>query len=297
MKNVLKQLKPGKSKDPYDFPNEIFRPDVAGEDLILALTKLLNRIKSELIFPNPMNVCNVTNLFKNKGSRQDFNSHRGIFRTPVLTNILDKLIYEEEYHNIDSNLTNCNVGNRRGRNIPDNIFIINAIMNQSKNNPKEAADIGVYDVYKCFDSLWLKECINDLFEAGLTNDTLVLLYQSNLSARVAIKTTSGITERFNISKTVMQGTVWSGLMCTASMDKLCKSIYNNEELLFKYRGIVNIPPLEMVDDILTAVKCGEKSTDLNLAVNNFIEHKKLKLSAKKCGNIHVGNKAYKSKYP
>ena len=207
------------------------------------------------------------------------------------------MIYEEEYHNIDSNLTNCNVGNRRGRNIRDNIFIINAIMNQSKNNPKEAADIGVYDVYKCFDSLWLKECINDLFEAGLTNDKLVLLYQSNLSARVAIKTTSGITERFSISKTVMQGTVWSGLMCTASMDKLCKSIYNNEELLFKYRGIVNIPPLEMVDDILTAVKCGEKSSDLNLAVNNFVEHKKLKLSAKKCGNIHVGNKASKSKCP
>ena len=63
VKNVLKQLKPGKSKDPYDFPNKIFRPDVAGEDLILALTKLLNRIKSELIFPSPMNVCNVTNLF------------------------------------------------------------------------------------------------------------------------------------------------------------------------------------------------------------------------------------------
>ena len=34
VKNVLKQLKPGKSKDPYDFPNEIFRPDVAWEDLI-----------------------------------------------------------------------------------------------------------------------------------------------------------------------------------------------------------------------------------------------------------------------
>ena len=147
----------------------------------------MNRIKSELVFPDPMNVCNVTNLFKNKGSKQDFNCHRGIFRTPVLRNILDKLIYDEEYENIDNNFTNCNVGSRRGRNIRDNLFVINAIMNQSKSNPKEAADISIYDVYKCFDSLRVKECINDLYEAGLKNDKLMLLYQSNLSARIAIK--------------------------------------------------------------------------------------------------------------
>ena len=257
----------------------------------------MNRIKSELVFPDPMNVCNLTNLFKNKGSKQDFNCHRGIFRTPVLRNILDKLIYDEEYENIDNNFTNCNVGSRRGRNIRDNLFVINAIMNQSKSNPKEAADISIYDVYKCFDSLRVKECINDLYEAGLKNDKLMLLYQSNLSARIAIKTSSGVTDRFDISKIVMQGTVWAGLMCTATMDKLCKLIYDNEELLFKYKGIVNIPPLEMVDDILTAVKCGDKSIALNAAVNRFVEEKKLKLSANKCGNIHIGNKASKAKCP
>ena len=111
---VLKQLKKGKSKDPYNLPNELFRPNVAGDDLILAITKLMNRIKSELIYPKPMNICNVTNLYKNKGLKQNFDSYRGIFRTPVLRNILDKLIYIDEYQNIDQNLTNCNVGSRKG---------------------------------------------------------------------------------------------------------------------------------------------------------------------------------------
>ena len=64
---VLKSLKTGKSKDPYDIPNELMKPDVAGTDLILAVTKIMNRIKTELVFPAPLNVCNVTNLFKNKG--------------------------------------------------------------------------------------------------------------------------------------------------------------------------------------------------------------------------------------
>ena len=38
---------------------------------------------------------------KIKEKKQDFDSYRGVFRTPVLQNILDKLIYNEEYENID----------------------------------------------------------------------------------------------------------------------------------------------------------------------------------------------------
>ena len=75
VKSVLKKLKSGKSKDPYDLSNELFQPHVAGNDLILAITKLMNRIKSELSFPSPMNVCNVTNLYKNKGPQQQFDSY------------------------------------------------------------------------------------------------------------------------------------------------------------------------------------------------------------------------------
>ena len=271
-------------------PNEIFKPDVAGSDLILAITKLMNRIKDELHFPEPINVCNVTNMFKNKGLKKHFDSFRGIFRTPVLRNILDKLIYDDEYENIDENLTNFNVGSRKRRNIRDNLFVINAIANASKHNPKEATDINVYDVIKCFDSLWLEECINDLYDAGLKNNKLVLLYNSNLSANIAIKTSSGTTERFNILKTTMQGTVWSGLMCTVTMDKLCQLILQDEHILYKYRNKVMVPPLEMVDDIISAVKCGSTATALNTVINRFIELKKLKLGLKKCAKIHIGNK-------
>ena len=136
-----------------------------------------------------------------------------------------------------------------------------------------------------------------MYEAGLQNDQLNLLYNSNLNARIVVKTSSGETERFPISQIVMQGTVWAGLMCTNSMDKLCKQIYENDDLLFKYRGVVSVPPLEMVDDIVTVSKCGEKSTKLNHKVNTFIESKKLKLSSTKCANIHIGNKKSRNACP
>ena len=186
----------------------------------------------------------------------------------------------DEYGRIDQNLTDSNVGCRKKRNIRDNLFVMNAIMNSSKRGTDEACDVCVYDVKKCFDNLWLSECINDLYKAGLTNDKLCLLYYSNLHARIAVKSINGISERFTIENIVMPRTVWAGLMCTSSMDKLAQQAYSDPTLLYKYRNNVSIPPLEMVDDVICASKCGTQVVDSNTAVTSFVQLKKLQLSEK-----------------
>ena len=40
-------------------------------------------------------------------------------------------------------------------------------------------DIIIADYKQCFDSLWLEECVNDLYDAGLTDDKLSLIYKLN----------------------------------------------------------------------------------------------------------------------
>ena len=169
----------------YDLPNEIFKPEVAGDDLILAVTKLMNRIKNELSYSTLLELCSVTNLYK-KGDRASFNSYRGIFRAPVSSNILDKLIHKNEYENVDTNLSDGNVGSRKRRNVRDNLFVVNSIMNEAKQMKSQAIDIDVYDVAKCFDTMWLIESINDLYEAGIQNEKLCLMYLSNKNAQFAI---------------------------------------------------------------------------------------------------------------
>ena len=47
----------------------------------------------------------------------------------IFRSILDRLIYNDECEVLDSNLTDCNVGARKERNIRDNIFVIKAITN------------------------------------------------------------------------------------------------------------------------------------------------------------------------
>jgi hypothetical protein len=287
---VLQGLKKNKSRDPNRLPNELFDPKVAGNDLIAAVCALMNRIKRDGVYPHCLHMGDITSIYKGTGPRNEFGAHRGIFRVQVLRNILERLIYNDEYEGIDSNLTDCNVGARKNRNIRDNIFVLNAVMNDTINGSKEEVDIAIYDVDKCFDSLWLEECINDVYEAGLQNDKLNLLYLMNENAMVAIKTPYGTTDRINMKKIVMKGTVWGSLLCTATMDKLGKQKYSSEELLFKYKGEVGVPALEMVDDVVDVQKCGKDAVKANALVNSFIEHKKLTLSSSKCHKIHCGKK-------
>ena len=79
-------------------------------------------------------------------------------------------------------------------------------------------------------------------------------------------------------------------MCTTTMDQLGKQVYNDDSLTYKYKGEVAVPPLEMVDDVVTLSKCGATSIALNKTVNTFIEHKKLRLNTKKCAKMHIGKK-------
>ena len=292
---VLRNFKNNKSRDPMGFANELFKPNTAGSDLKKGILKLMNKIKNDQKYPEVLESCNISSIYKQKGSRNDFNFYRGIFRVPILRSILDRLIYNDEYDNIDRELSDSNVGARKKRNIRDNLLVMNAITNSVINGNASPIDIQVFDVEKCFDGLWLQECINDLYDTGLNNDKLPLLFLENKNAKIAVKTSTGISERDSIQNIVMQGTVWGSLMCTVTMDKLGKLIYNNNNLLYKYKGTVDIPSLGMVDDIMSIQECSEKVVMTNSVVNAFIESKKLKFSDSKCNRIHVSKKNIKTK--
>ena len=283
---VLKQLKNNKSRDPLGLANELFKPLNAGADLKNATLKLMNQIKQQQTVPDILKSCNITSLYKKKGSRKDFSNYRGIFRVTILRSILDKLIYNDEYPTIDENMTDSDVGARRHRNIRDNIFVINAILNNVRKPKIKGVDVTIYDVEKCFDKLWAKECFNDMFENGFQNDKLPLLFNENINANVAIKTSSGITKPIIISEVIMQGTVWGSLFCTSTIDKLGKQVYQMPEMCYNYKG-VQIPPLGMVDDIISVTNV-ENTGRLNKMINMFIDSKKLGLSKDKCHRIHIG---------
>lgn len=147
---VLSSLRKNKSRDPLGLANELFSSKIAGTDMKHAVLKLMNQIKTDQVIPEMMTLCNISSIWKRKGSRSTFDNYRGIFRVTILRTILDRLIYNDEYENIDKSLNDSNVGARKGRNVRDNIFVVNAVLNSASKKKEEAVDVQLYDVEKCF---------------------------------------------------------------------------------------------------------------------------------------------------
>ena len=81
MRFVVKNLKKNKSRDPHGYSNKLFQ--FGGTDVISAILKLMNGIKKQQTFPQALQPCNITSLFKNKGSIKDHNMYRGVFHVTV----------------------------------------------------------------------------------------------------------------------------------------------------------------------------------------------------------------------
>ena len=72
------------------------------------------------------------------------------------------------------------------------------------------------------------------------------------------------------------------LECSA-LDKLWKLGNDNPHLAYMYREKVVVPPLQMIDSVLTGSKCGSTARAMNSLVIRFML---------KFAKIHVGRKSY-----
>ena len=80
----------------------------------------------------------------------------------------------------------------------------------------------------------------------------------------------------NIPEIVQQGGCWGPMECSVAIDNVGKVVESRGPSLYKYKGLVNIIPLAMVDDLLGIAPCGIKSIELNTLINTQIEMKRLR---------------------
>ena len=139
----------------------------------------MNMIKKKLEFPDLLPQLNITSLYEQKGLHKKFKNYRGVFRITVLRRILNGPTYNDYFYTIALHCIDVKLTQRKHCNIRDNIFVVGAISNSVINCKQPPIETIVNDVEKCFNKLWLQATINALFEAGLTSDTLNLLYIKN----------------------------------------------------------------------------------------------------------------------
>ena len=101
-----------------------------------------------------------------------------------------------------------------------------------------------------------------MWEYGVKNDKLAMIYEGNKTNEVAVNTPVGQTTRMTVNRIVTQGGPLGPRLCSTQVDSLGKECLNTGENVYMYRGEVPIPPLAMVDDVLCISKCGMEAVEM-----------------------------------
>ena len=191
---VLSNLKNNISRDHEGFLNELFK--FSGEDIKHSFIQMFNRLKDEQKIPLYMLFALITTIPKRGLNSSMLTDERGIFRCSVIRTILMRLIYNRNYKIIDNNMSDCNIGGRKGKGCRNNLFIINGIIHDVLSSTrKKPVLLQIYDYSQMFDGINLEEAICDMFEVGVRDDSLGLLYEANREIKMSVKTQYGLTEK------------------------------------------------------------------------------------------------------
>ena len=137
LEKALSDLKNEKSRDSEGLINEIFKEGIIGTNLKTSLLMMFNKMKNENMIPSFLNRANITTVPKS-GSRLNPENERGIFRVSVVRSILMRMIYNNNYPAIDSNMSDCQMGARKKKGCKSNIWIVNGIIHEVLKSKKMA---------------------------------------------------------------------------------------------------------------------------------------------------------------
>jgi hypothetical protein len=163
---------------------------------------------------------------------------------PFLTNC------NEKYPDIDKNMSDSQMGGRKGKGCRNNIFIINGIIHDVlRSKKKKSVLLQIYDYAQMFDSINLKQAISDVYETGLKDDNLSLVYKANREIFMAVNTPDGLSERQTLKNIVLQGDTWGSILASVQVDTIgqecSKSGYG-----YEYKDVLPVGLLGLVDDTI-----------------------------------------------
>ena len=241
---AINSLKNNKTRDPFGIFNKTLKDCAEVNDLTLSLVKFVNGIKEEKYIPKTLTYSTVTSICKNKGSRRDLENDRGIFLQTIAKKILEKLLYNDLYDDIEEGMSDSNIGARKEQNVRNHIFVVNGIINEVIRKKKESVQKHIYDLVKAFDKINLQFSMNDLYDTideGKRNKKLVVLYESNKSSNITVKIPVGNTQNFLANNLVQQGGTWGPIKCSNHIDIICKKCEKVKEMGYRYKDQIRIP--------------------------------------------------------
>ena len=144
-----------------------------GDEMIKSREVLYNRIEQEKIIPRQLQQVIIKSVHK-KGSSEELSKHqRGLFLVNIVSKVYEKVkkTQNETKHN---KMSEMQTAGKNQRSTMDNIVIVSAIIEQRRIE-KSNTYIFFADAVKCFDKLWLQDCIIELAKLGYSKNDLDII--------------------------------------------------------------------------------------------------------------------------
>ena len=134
----------------------------------------------------------------------------------------------------------------------------------------------------------LQEAMLDLYDSGVKDNHLTLIYESNKDIQIKVKTPNGLTVEHTLKENVLQGDTLSSIIASNHVDTIGKKLLEeNPDYLFKYKDEVPIGVMAMVDDTVTVTEAGHKTQQMNAFFNVQAAEKRLQFSEFKCNSMTI----------
>ena len=128
--------------------------------------------------------------------RKNSGKPEGLFITNTVSKAYE-ILKKIQNEAVQSNITNMQTAGKKNKSTMDNIIVIDAIIEKQKQSHKNTYNF-FSDAGKCFDKLWLKDCLILMEEIGYNRNDIKILYRINKKAEIIVNTTVEQTESINI---------------------------------------------------------------------------------------------------
>ena len=182
-----------------------------GEEIAKSLYILFNRIKTENQTPKQWQLTTVKSIHKG-GVKENIQENQGrIFLVNAVSKIYESSL-KMQNENKSENMSQMQTARRKQRSAVDKLSILNSIID-NRRQYKNKTYLFFADVKKCFDKLWLKNCLIELYNLGYSPGTIRSLHEINKTSNIVVDAPVGKTSSITVEEVLKQGTIFGPIMC------------------------------------------------------------------------------------
>ena len=280
IKEVLKKKKNGKCTS--DLKNEILKR--GGDPMVNLIYPLVIQFWRSENVAEQWNHGIISSIWKNKGDREDLNTHRGITVSSGIGTIPEEIIDKRIQKTMK--FTQFQAGGRKGCCPVDHIFIIRGIISYALHTKKKII-LTMFDVEKAYDRADIDDMMYITWMDGVKGKLWRLTKALNTELTATVKTKHGNTRTIKRESGGKQGGKIIVTLFSRLMDELTWEMKENEKVGINIDS-KEINNLLFVDDALTIAEGRQQQEETLKSVNEFAIKHKIKWGPDKCKVLEIG---------